>query len=156
MMTASQETPATRALAARTRQYATFRVADLLLAVEVVKVREVLRYHEMTMVPLAPSAVEGLINLRGLIVVAIDLRRSLGLPRVDKRSMNIVLQTQDGVVSLLVDEVGDVIDVPLDRYAPVPDNMPTEQRALIECVYDLDDGLLLVLDTAQVLDRACH
>jgi purine-binding chemotaxis protein CheW len=156
MNTASRENPATRALAARTRQYASFRVADLLLAVEVVKVREVLRYQEMTMVPLASSAVEGLINLRGLIVVAIDLRRSLGLPRVDQRPMNIVLQTPDGVVSLLVDEVGDVIDVPLDRYAPVPDNMPAEQRALIECVYDLDDGLLLVLDTAQVLDRACH
>ena len=143
---------------AQTRQYATFRAGGMLLGVEVVKVQEVLRAQEMTRVPLAPPSVEGLINLRGQIVVAIDLRRSLGIgPRpADSAPMNIVLQAEDGVVSLLVDEVGDVIDVPLDRYAPPPDNMPDQRRALIESVYALDDGLMLVLDTRAALDRACH
>lgn len=139
------------------RQYATFRVQDLLLGVEVTKVQEVIRYQHMTLVPLAPSAVEGLINLRGQIVVALDLRRSLGLPRAPAGTlpMNIVIQSEDGVVSLLVDDVGDVIDVPLDTYAPVPENMPAAQRELIECVHDLEVGLMLVLDSARVLQNAC-
>lgn len=139
------------------RQYATFRVEDLLLGVEVVKVQEVIRYQHMTLVPLAPSAVEGLINLRGQIVVALDLRRSLGLPRAPAGSlpMNIVIQSEDGVVSLLVDDVGDVIDVPHGTYASVPENMPPDQRQLIKCVHDLEDGLMLVLDTARVLQNAC-
>ncbi len=144
--------------ASTTRQYATFRIQDLLLGIEVTRVQEVIRYQPMTVVPLAPSVVEGLINLRGQIVIAIDTRRSLGLTRAegDALPMNIVIQSGDGLVSLLVDEIGDVIDVPAEAYAPVPDNMPQEQRELINCVYDLPSGLMLVLDTARVLENACN
>ncbi len=144
--------------ASTTRQYATFRIQDLLLGIEVTRVQEVIRYQPMTVVPLAPSVVEGLINLRGQIVIAIDTRRSLGLTSVegDALPMNIVIQSGDGLVSLLVDEIGDVIDVPAEAYAPVPDNMPQEQRELINCVYDLPAGLMLVLDTARVLENACR
>jgi len=145
-------------LSTPTRQYSTFRINDLLLGIEVVKVQEVIRYQWMTVVPLAPGAIEGLINLRGQIVIAIDTRRSLGLPGKidDSLPMNVVIKSEDGVVSLLVDDIGDVIDVPLDTYAPVPDNMPQAQRELIECVYDLKEGLMLVLDTARVLQNACN
>lgn len=144
--------------ASTSRQYATFRIQDLLLGIEVTRVQEVIRYQPMTVVPLAPSVVEGLINLRGQIVIAIDTRRSLGLTRAegDALPMNIVIQSGDGLVSLLVDEIGDVIDVPAEAYAPVPDNMPQEQRELINCVYDLPAGLMLVLDTARLLENACH
>lgn len=140
------------------RQYSTFRVEDLLLGVEVTRVQEVIRFQPMTVVPLAPSAVEGLINLRGQIVVALDLRRSLGLPRAPAGTlpMNIVIQFEDSVISLLVDDVGDVVDVPLDTYAPVPENMPADQRELIQCVHDLNEGLMLVLDTNRVLQNACN
>jgi purine-binding chemotaxis protein CheW len=139
-----------------TRQYATFRIAGLLFGIDVLQVQEVIRAQEMTVVPLAPETVEGLINLRGQIVIAIDTRRSLGLPSAENRSaaMNIVIQSADGAVSLLVDEIHDVIDVPLDAYAPVPDNMPAERRNLIQCVYDLEQGLMLVLDIDSVLERA--
>lgn len=141
-----------------TRQYSTFRVHDLFLGVEVVKVQEIIRYQGMTVVPLAPNPVEGLINLRGQIVIAIDTRRSLGLPPMlgDGLPINVVIQSGDGAASLLVDEIGDVIDVPLDCYTSVPDNMPAEQRELIEGVYDLKEGLLLVLDTARLLHNACN
>ena len=141
----------------KVQQYATFRVQDLLLGVEVTKVQEVIRYQPMTVVPLAPSAVEGLINLRGQIVVALDLRRSLSLSRASAGilPMNVVIQSEDGVVSLLVDDVGDVIDVPPESYAPVPENMPADQRELIKCVHDLQNGLMLVLDTTRVLQNAC-
>ena len=137
-------------------QFVTFRIEDLWLGVEILKVQEVIRALEMTVVPLAPDSVEGLINLRGQLVIAVDTRRSLGLApaAVDTPAMNIVIQSADGAVSLLVDEIHDIISVPLDSYAPVPDNMPAEQRSLIQGVYDLEEGLLLALDTERVLERA--
>lgn len=142
----------------KTRQFSTFRVSDLLLGVEVTKVQEVIRYQEMTVIPLAPSVIEGLINLRGQIIIAIDTRRSLGLPRATSTDlpMNVVIHSGDAIVSLLVDDVGDVIDVPLDAFSPVPDNMPAQQRELISGVYDLSEGLMLVLDTTQLLLNACN
>jgi purine-binding chemotaxis protein CheW len=138
-------------------QYVTFRVAELLLGIEVEKVQEVLRYQTLTAVPLAPYAVEGLINLRGQIVVAIDTRRSLGLPAVSAgmSAMHIVLHGQDGPVSLLVDEIHDVTYLPLNARAPVPDNMAAARRSLLSCVYNLAGGLVLILDTARLLEDAC-
>ena len=140
-----------------TRQYATFRVHNLFLGIEVDSVQEIIRQQKMTVVPLAPSVIEGLINLRGQIVIAIDARRSLGLPQwegEDTRA-NIVVRSEDGAVSLLVDDIDDVMDVPLDAWSQVPDNMPAEQRELIECVYNLKQGLMLAIDTAHLLQVAC-
>ncbi len=141
-----------------TRQYSTFWVHQLFFGIEVVKVQEIIRQQEMTEVPLASNAIEGLINLRGQIVIAIDTRRSLGLPGIEgeDRRTNIVIRSEDAAISLLVDEIGDVIDVPLNAYAPVPDNMPLAQRELIECVFDVKEGLMLVLDTARVFQNACN
>ena len=89
-------------------QFSTFFVADLFFGVDVLRVQEVLRFQQMTHVPQAPGVIEGLINLRGQIVTAIDLRRRLGLPprSGDQMPMNMVVRTDDGAVSLLVDEIG--------------------------------------------------
>jgi purine-binding chemotaxis protein CheW len=146
-----------------TRQYATFRVADFFFGIEVLKVQELIRQQAMSAVPLAPSAIEGLINLRGQIVIAIDTRRSLGLPAAggEDERVNIVIKSGDSVMSLLVDEICDVIAVPVSAYAPVPDNMPAAQRELIECVFHLPsangrDDLMLILDTARIFENACN
>src|SRR5438132_562711 len=100
------------------KQFATFFLESLFLGVEVLKVQEVIRYQEMTRVPLAPAMIQGLINLRGQIVTAIDLRRRLQLPpRTDGRlPMNVVVRTDDGPVSLLVDSIGDVVELQDDAY----------------------------------------
>jgi len=134
-------------------QFSTFFVEDLFFGVEVLQVQEVLRYQEMTRVPLAPDLVEGLINLRGQIVTAIDMRRRLRLqPRQpDQNPMNVVVRSEDGAVSLLVDEIGDVLEVRRDIYEPPPENTPRELREMIAGVYKLDGKLLLVLDTERVL-----
>ena len=88
-------------------------MADLFFGVDVLRVQEVLRFQPMTRVPQAPDVIEGLINLRGQIVTAIDMRRRLKLAarRGDQAPMNMVVRTEDGAVSLLVDEIGDVLDV---------------------------------------------
>src|ERR1700760_1091136 len=88
-------------------QYATFFVDQMFFGVEVLKVQEVLRYQEMTCVPLAPKIVQGLINLRGQIVTAIDMRRRLALPprANEAQPINVVVRSTEGAVSLLVDEI---------------------------------------------------
>ena len=142
-----------------TRQYSTFRVADMFMGIELTRVQELLRHQEMTSVPLAPRAIEGLINLRGQIVTALDVRRILGLPAFaseDAPPMNIVIQSEGGPVSLLVDEICDVLDVPLEASTPVPENMPAGQRELIEDVYQLECGLLLIMNSARVLETAAN
>lgn len=140
------------------RQYSTFYVDNLYFGIEVLKVQEVLRYLEMTSVPLAPDVIQGLINLRGQIVTAVDMRRRLGLAKREEGQapMNMVVRSDDGAVSLLVDEIGDVLEVRADSYEPAPENMPREQREMIEGVYKLDGNLLLVLNTERVLQtQAC-
>src|SRR5580704_4607440 len=104
------------------KQFSTFVVERLLLGVEVEKVQEVIRYHAMTWVPLAPPVVKGLINLRGQIVTAVDLRRRLGLRDRDLgvQPMNVVIRHEDGAVSLLVDEIGDVLEVEDDAFEVAP------------------------------------
>ena len=138
------------------RQFCTFYLDDLFFGVEVEKVQEVLRYQGMTEVPLAPAVVGGLINLRGQIVTAMDLRKRLGLgDRDGKHSpMNVVLRTDDGAVSLLVDEIGDVVEVEDDTFEAPPDTISAESRALVRGVHKLRDRLLLLLDTDRVLDIA--
>ena len=135
-----------------TRQYSTFSVDGLFFGVEVSRVQEVIRYQEMTPVPIAPPAVGGLINLRGQIVTAIDLRQRLGLgTRPDGRlPMNVVLRTDDGAVSLLVDEIGDVLDVTDETFEAPPETLHGAARELILGAHKLAGRLLLVLDT----DRA--
>jgi|WetSurMetagenome_2_1015567.scaffolds.fasta_scaffold16577_3 purine-binding chemotaxis protein CheW len=135
-------------------QFATFFVDNLLFGVEVRRVQEVLRYQEMTPVPRATEVIEGLINLRGQIVTAIDVRRRLGLrPRGEDRTpMNMVVRTDDGAVSLLVDEIGDVLDVNQSAFEQVPENIAATIRDLTTGVYKLKDRLLLVLDTGKTID----
>ena len=138
------------------RQYATFFVEDLFFGIDVLQVQEVLRYQPMTTVPLAPDVIEGLINLRGQIVTAIDMRRRLKLkPRpAGQTPMNTVVRTDEGAVSLLVDEIGDVVEVAADAFERPPDNVDLEARDLLRGVYKLKDRLLLVLDTEKTIDIA--
>lgn len=130
------------------RQFCTFYLRDLYLGLDVLRVQEVIRSQPMTRVPLAHPVVRGLINLRGQIVTAIDLRRRLDLPprSDDTPPVNVVVQTEDGVVSLLVDEIGDVLEVADGDFERPPDNLRGTARELILGAYKLSDRLLLILD----------
>jgi len=137
-------------------QFSTFFVEDMFFGVDVLHVQEVLRAQQMTPVPQAPEVIEGLINLRGQIVTAVDMRRRLSLlPRSGSQApMNIVVRTEDGAVSLLVDEIGDVLDVDAGGFERPPENLNPAAKELIRGVYKLKDKLLLVLDTERTVDLA--
>jgi purine-binding chemotaxis protein CheW len=135
------------------RQYCTFRLGDLHFGVPVLRVQEVLRYQEMTHVPLAPAMVRGLINLRGQIVTAIDLRSRLAMPALDadRLPMNVVVRSEEGAVSLLVDAIGDVVEVEDSAFEPPPQNLAGVTREVTSGVYKLEHQLLLILDLDRTL-----
>lgn len=129
------------------RQFCTFVLDGHSFGIDVLRVQEVIRYQEMTRVPLAPPVVRGLINLRGQIVTAIDLRRRLDLPDrpAGQLPVNIVVSTDDGAISLLVDEIGDVIAVSEAAFEGPPATLRGKARELIRGAYKLDRRLLLEL-----------
>jgi len=131
----------------------TFFVSGLCFGVEVATMREVLRAQTLTRVPLARSDARGLMNLRGQIVTAIDLAERLGLGALKKgvKSMNVIVHTDDGPISLLVDEIGDVVEVTTEEAEAPPPNLAAGVRELIRCVYKLKDGLLLLLDVERTV-----
>jgi purine-binding chemotaxis protein CheW len=139
-------------------QFSTFFVADLFFGIDVLSVQEVLRFQQMTPVPQGPRVIEGLINLRGQIVTAIDMRRRLGLPprAEDKSPMNMVVRTSDGTVSLLVDEIGDVLEMDAGTYERPPENLDPAAREIIRGVYKLKDRLLLVLDAERTAELTAN
>ena len=136
-----------------TKQLCTFKLDNHLFGVDAQSVKEVIRYQEMTQVPLTSPAVCGLINLRGQIVTAIDVRKRLGMSDrpADRLPMNVVVRGEDGAVSLLVDQIGDVIEVDADLFELPPDTLRGSARSYVLGAYKLEKQLLLLLDTEQVV-----
>jgi purine-binding chemotaxis protein CheW len=136
------------------RQFATFEVADQFFGVEVDAVQEVLSYNEYTPVPLAPPAVGGLFNLRGQVIAAVDLRVQLGLDRqgLDGPLMNVILRGDDEPVSLLVDKIGEVVDLDADAFEPPPVTLDGPTRDLVVGTYKMDGRLMLALDVRAAVD----
>jgi len=135
------------------QQFCTFFLDDLYFGVEVERVQEVIRHQKTTSVPLAPPAIGGLINLRGQIVTAINLRQRLELPKREETSepMNVVVRTDEGAVSLLVDEIGDVVEVDPNDFEPPPDTLQGTAREMIGGAFKLKGRLLLRLDSERAL-----
>lgn len=131
----------------------TFTLGEGLYGLEVHRVQEVLRSQAATRVPLARPNIRGLINLRGQIVMAIDLRRCLGLEPAagGHPAMNLVLPTEDGPVSFLVDRVHDVVDVDASTFEPPPANLLGPRREMIRGTYLTLGRLIHVLNADAVL-----
>lgn len=131
----------------------TFKAGGTWLGVEVARVQEILRTRATTPVPLAPPVVAGLVNLRGQIVTAIDLRRrlDLGEPAEVHEPAHVVVHGAEGAVSLLVDEVGDVLQVSEEDFEPPPPTLTGVARELIDGAWKLPDRLLLALDVDQAV-----
>ena len=139
------------------RLVCSFRLADHLFAIEIASVQEVLRHQEITRLPLAAEAVRGVINLRGVIVPAVDLRRCLDMdPAPDSVDPATIVVRGPGAqpVSLLVDDIGDVVPIPPEAYERPPETLRGRARDLIQGVHQLQDEVLLVLDIGKVLRAA--
>lgn len=133
-------------------QYVTFYLEDHFLGVEVEKVQEVFKTKEMTRVPLASKEIAGLINLRGHIIITVDLRTRLGFKarETGDKGMSIVVATNEGQVNLLVDRIGGVIEVRSELFEPTPSTLDDRLKNVIKGIYKLQDRLLLALTTDKV------
>jgi len=134
-------------------QFCTFYLGEQYFGIDVLRVQEIVRHQPMTRVPLAHPMIRGLLNLRGQIVTAIDLRCRLELTPLAAacEPVNIVVQTTDGAVSLLVDAISDVLEVTAERFERAPETLQGAARDLIRGVYKLSDQLLMILDTDLVV-----
>jgi purine-binding chemotaxis protein CheW len=132
---------------------ATFWVAGLLLGVAIEHVQEVLREQGVSPVPLADPAILGLLNLRGKLAAAIDLRHQLGLPPrpAGDAGVHFVLRTDGEPVSLVVDREGDVVHVESGTVEAVPETVSPTIRALLTGAHQRDGSLLLLLDVGQAV-----
>ena len=139
------------------RLFCSFYLDRHLFGLDVATVQEVIRHQSVTRLPLAAPAVRGVINLRGRIVPAVDLRRCLGMAAAPggADSANIIVRSAGAAaVSLLVDRIGDVVEASEGAFERTPETLRGAARDLIHGVYTVQDGLLLVLDIGKVLRAA--
>ncbi|MDZ8187404.1 MAG: chemotaxis protein CheW [Nostoc sp. ChiSLP02] len=140
----------------------TFFLKGVYFGIDVENVQEVIRTQAMTPVPLAPADICGLINLRGQILTVIDLQRRLEITQPETQSItkltdaaqgfNIIVCSDDEIVSLLVDDVGDVLEFPQNTFQPPPATLKGKMRQMLAGAYPLTDGFVLVLDVHKVLN----
>ncbi len=135
-------------------QFCTFSLGGLLFGVHVRSIQEIIRHHEMTRVPTASRVVRGLINLRGQIVLAIDVHHRLGLESrpTEADPINVIIRTDDRPMSLLVDEIGDILDFGDEAMERPPETIQPEIRQFLDGIYKLPGRLLLVLDVDRLAD----
>lgn len=137
------------------KQFATFYVNEKLYGVDVIKVQEVTRKLKLTPVRRAPPFVRGLMNLRGQISTAIGLR-SLIDPEVPTLSsedeMTVVCRGEDGLLSLLVDRIGDVVEVGDEAFEPVPDNLEGAVKSLLSGIYKMESNLLSIIEIEKLTE----
>ena len=132
-------------------QFSTFYIANRVYGMEVMKVQEITRPMPMTKVPLAPSHVHGLINLRGQIATAIGLRELFGLENsVQEEKMNVICRIDGLLLALLVDKIGEVVEVEDSEYEDPPNTIPNNIRRFMDGVYKVPGALLSIIDINKI------
>lgn len=133
-------------------QLTTFYIGGDLFGIEVMKVQEVFRNPVVVPVPLAPKFVRGLINLRGQIATALGLRELFGKQPNQNISdqMSVVCKIDGNLVSVIVDTIGDVVEVDGNRFETAPDTIPINIRRFVKGIYKMEGVLLSVIDLEQL------
>jgi purine-binding chemotaxis protein CheW len=135
-------------------EYLTVVIAGQTFGIPVLQVQDVLGAQTVTKIPLAPPEVDGALNLRGRIVTAINVRRRLGLEERNDTgsSMSVVVEHEHELYSLVIDRVGDVLNLPADDYENTPATLDQTWREISMGVYRLEKQLLIILDVPKLLN----
>lgn len=138
------------------REFVTIRLAGQLLGIPVLSVHDVLNAQKITRIPLAPDWVAGVLNLRGRIVTAINLRKRMGFPpRADGKSdMSVVVEYRGEPYSLQIDAVGEVLSLEEATFERNPVTLDPRWREVCRGIYRLDGDLMAVVDVESLLDVA--
>lgn len=136
-----------------TNQFSTFWIDNKLYGVDIKMVQEITKSMSMTTVPLAPDYIKGLINLRGQISTAIGLRELLKIPNRDisHGEINVVCKDDSYLLSLIADEVGDVLELENSMFESTPETLSRDVSKFMNGVYKLQDGILSILDIKKII-----
>lgn len=134
-------------------QWVTFRLENETYGINVMQVREVLRYNEIAPVPGAPSYVLGIINLRGNVVSVVDTRERFGLPgaEVTDNTRIVILETESQVVGILVDAVAEVVYLRQSEIEVAPNVGNQDNSRFIQGVSHKNDELLILIEIKNLL-----
>jgi len=135
------------------RQFISFSVGEEEYGLELLRVKEVIRVREITWLPKAPSFVKGIINLRGDVILIIDLRDKFGLdPREDTAQTRVIVVELEGrLTGLVVDSASQVVRIPGDQVDPPPAVPGSFSQELITGVGKLEDSLIILLNPSEIL-----
>jgi purine-binding chemotaxis protein CheW len=134
-------------------EFLTFNLADQIFGVSVLQVNDVLGPQRITRMPLAPPAISGVMNLRGRIVTAVDVRRCLGQKARDEgaTSMSVVVEENGELFSLIIDSVRDVLSISQEQMESIPATLDPAWQSVASSIHKLEDRLVVILDVRQLL-----
>ena len=134
------------------KQYCGFKVAGEEFAIPVMEIQEVIKPLPVTTVPLAQANVRGLINLRGQIVTCISVRKQFGLDdNLSMNYMNIIVKGREGLYSLVVDEITDIVEVGEDQVESAPDTLNSNLKRFVDRVYKRETGFVTLLNVSKLI-----
>ncbi len=135
-------------------EYVTVIIADQLFGLPISRVQDVFMLKDMTEVPLTIPEIAGVLNLRGRIVTAIDMRQRLGLPPLEDgaTAMAVGIEKNRESFGLVIDRIGDVLNLPVNEFDANPVNLDARWKRVASGIFMLDRELLVILDVDRVLD----
>ena len=141
-----------------THQYLTFNVGSEMFAVGILNVKEIIEYGNLTEIPMMPSFIRGVINLRGAVVPVIDLKSRFGRDRAQMGKKTCVIIFDVGAdgdkveLGLLVDAVSEVIEITASQIEPPPQFGTTIQREFILGLGKVDSEFIVILEPERALN----
>ena len=137
-------------------QLVSFKIADEEFGIDILKVHEINRMMNITKVPNAPHYVDGVVNLRGRVIPVINLRTKLAMERkeYDRNSRIIVVELGGKTIGFIVDEVSEVLRIPMNITEKPPEMVSGINSAFITAIGKLEDRLLILLDLEKVLTES--
>jgi purine-binding chemotaxis protein CheW len=135
-------------------EFVTVTIGDQLFGLSIDRVHDVFAADHLTRVPMSTPVIAGILNLRGRIVTAIDMRQALDLPAKEEivNQMAVGIEFHGESYGLLIDEVGEVMKLPAAQQEPVPVNLDPRWRRVASGVYRLEEDLMIIIDIDRVLD----
>lgn len=134
------------------QQFLSFYMGDHVFGIPIFQVQDILHTQQLTHVPLAADFIEGIMNLRGRIVTAINFRKRLHYSEVGgSNTMSIVLEHKDELFSLIVDDVGEVLNLSTDKIEVPPYTLNPAWREVATGVFQLQDKIMILLNPHALL-----
>lgn len=137
----------------RTVPIITFHLGEHLFGIYAEKVMEINKDLDITPVPLAPFYVSGIMNLRGQIITVIDLAKKINFKVETKPRLNLIVRYQDEAISLLIEKINDILEVPEDKLEEPPEKIEGFDKKYVDKIYQLPDRLLTIIKVEKIFEN---